>query len=98
MQGRPLSLVRCPQGIEGQCFFQKHVGVRLPAGVERVPIREKNGVDDYLAVTSIDGLLGLAQYGNVEFHTWGSHVPDVEHAFGSHNFLLTVVEAGRLAA
>jgi len=79
VQGRPLSLVRCPQGIEGQCFFQKHVGVRLPAGVERVPIREKNGVDDYLVVTSIDGLLGLAQYGNVEFHTWGSHVPDVEH-------------------
>ena len=31
------------------------------------------------AVTSIDGLLGLAQFGNVEFHTWGSHVPDVEH-------------------
>ena len=79
VQGRPLSLVRCPQGIDGKCFFQKHVGTRLPAGVERVPIREKDGVDDYLAVTSVDGLLGLAQFGNVEFHTWGSHVPDVEH-------------------
>jgi bifunctional non-homologous end joining protein LigD len=79
VRGRPLSLVRCPQGIAGQCFFQKHVGTRLPAGVERVPIREKDGVDDYLAVTSVDGLLGLAQFGNVEFHTWGSHVPDVEH-------------------
>ena len=78
VQGRPLSLVRCPQGIAGQCFFQKHVGTRLPAGVERVPIREKDGVDDYLAVTSVDGLLGLAQFGNIEFHTWGSHVPDVE--------------------
>ncbi len=77
--GRPLSLVRCPQGIDGQCFFQKHVGTRLPAGVERVPIREKDGTDDYLAVTTIDGLLGLAQFGNIEFHTWGSHVPDVEH-------------------
>ncbi|HET9023397.1 MAG TPA: DNA ligase D, partial [Burkholderiaceae bacterium] len=79
VQGRPLSLVRCPQGIAGQCFFQKHVGTRLPAGVERVPIREKDGVDDYLAVTSVDGLLGLAQFGNIEFHTWGSRVPDVEH-------------------
>ncbi|MGZ9030916.1 MAG: DNA ligase D [Burkholderiaceae bacterium] len=79
VQGRPLSLVRCPQGIAGKCFFQKHVGTRLPAGVERVPIQEKDGVDDYLAVTSVEGLLGLAQFGNVEFHTWGSHVPDVEH-------------------
>jgi bifunctional non-homologous end joining protein LigD len=79
VQGRPLSLVRCPQGIAGKCFFQKHVGTRLPAGVERVPIREKDGVEDYLAVTSVDGLLGLAQFGNVEFHTWGSHAPDIEH-------------------
>ena len=79
VQGRPLSLVRCPQGIAGKCFFQKHVGTRLPAGVERVPIREKDGTEDYLAVTSVDGLLGLTQFGNVEFHTWGSHVPDVEH-------------------
>ena len=77
--GRPLSLVRCPQGVEGQCFFQKHVGTKLPPGVERVPIREKKGIDDYLAITSVDGLLGLAQFGNIEFHTWGSHVPDVEH-------------------
>jgi bifunctional non-homologous end joining protein LigD len=79
VEGRPLSLVRCPQGIDGQCFFQKHVGTRLPAGVERVPIREKNGVEDYLFVTAVDGLLGLAQFGNVEFHTWGSRVPDIEH-------------------
>jgi bifunctional non-homologous end joining protein LigD len=77
--GRPLSLVRCPQGIAGQCFFQKHVRTRLPPGVERVPIREKDGVGDYLYVTTVDGLLGLAQYGNVEFHTWGSRVPDIEH-------------------
>ena len=79
VKGRPLSLVRCPQGIEAQCFFQKHVGTTLPAGVQRVPIREKTGVDDYLAITSIDGLLGLAQFGNIEFHTWGSHVPNVEN-------------------
>jgi bifunctional non-homologous end joining protein LigD len=76
--GRPLSLVRCPQGIEGQCFFQKHVGTRLAPGVERVPIREKDGVEDYLTVTSVDGLIGLAQFGNIEFHTWGSRAPDVD--------------------
>jgi bifunctional non-homologous end joining protein LigD len=76
--GRPLSLVRCPQGIEGQCFFQKHVGTRLAPGVERVPIREKDGVEDYLTVTSVDGLIGLAQFGNIEFHTWGSHAPAVD--------------------
>jgi bifunctional non-homologous end joining protein LigD len=78
VKGRPLSLVRCPQGVNAACFFQKHVGTRLPAGVQCVPIREKKGIDDYLAVTSIDGLLGLAQFGSIEFHTWGSRLPDIE--------------------
>jgi bifunctional non-homologous end joining protein LigD len=70
--GRPLSLLRCPDGIGGTCFFQKHVwrgagrSIRLeidPADPTGEPIL---GVDD------LDGLISLVQAGVLEIHPWGS--------------------------
>jgi bifunctional non-homologous end joining protein LigD len=71
---RPLSVVRCPDGNSKPCFFQKHVGFGLPAGVNTVSIRSrKTGKsDDFLTVDSADGLLGLAQMGVLEIHPWGA--------------------------
>lgn len=73
--GRPLSLVRCPQGTGGDCFFQKHVQTQLPEGVVAVEVPSSEGPDTQVAVTSIEGVIALAQYGNVEFHTWGARMP-----------------------
>jgi len=71
---RPLSVVRCPEGNSRPCFFQKHVGLGLPAGVKTVAVRSRtSGKDeDYLTVDSTEGLLGLAQMGVMEIHPWGS--------------------------
>ncbi len=71
---RPLSVVRCPDGIDKACFFQKHVGSGLPAGVNRIPIRNlKTGErEGFLTVDSTEGLIGLAQMGVLEIHPWGS--------------------------
>ncbi len=71
---RPLSVVRCPNGTSKACFFQKHVGVGLPAGVKSLPIRNrKTGEnEEFLTVDSADGLAGLAQMGVLEIHPWGS--------------------------
>ena len=76
---RPLSLVRCPAGREKHCFYQKHLGEKTPAGVHGVPIREKNGVEEYVAVENLKGLVGLVQLGVLEIHPWGSREGDVEH-------------------
>ncbi len=76
---RPLSLVRCPDGIKGQCFFQKHHAGTLGANVHAVPIREKNGgSDDYLYIADVDGLMDLVQMNALELHPWGSCIDDVE--------------------
>ncbi|MDQ3287251.1 MAG: DNA ligase D [Pseudomonadota bacterium] len=76
---RPLSLVRCPDGIKGQCFFQKHHAGTLGANVHAVPIREKNGgSDDYLYIADVDGLMDLVQMNALELHPWGSRIEDVE--------------------
>ncbi len=69
---RPLSLLRCPDGIAGECFFQKHAGKGFPAAVKSLPIREKDGgTADYIYVSGRDGLIGAAQMGTLEFHIWG---------------------------
>jgi bifunctional non-homologous end joining protein LigD len=72
---RPISVLRCPDGVGKSCFFQKHVGMGVPAGVKTVaiPNRKSKGSEAYLTVDSSEGLLGLAQMGVLEFHPWGSH-------------------------
>jgi bifunctional non-homologous end joining protein LigD len=75
---RPLSLVRCPQGQGGQCFFQKHAVAGTPTAVERVTIREKTKESPYLFVRGIAGLLSLVQVGVLEIHPWGSTLENIE--------------------
>ncbi len=43
LRNRPLSLVRCPEGEGGECFYQKHVGAGIPDAIGRVEIAEKSG-------------------------------------------------------
>lgn len=76
---RPLSLLRCPDGISGDCFFQKHAGRGFPDGVKSLPIEEKDGDKaDYMYVTDAEGLIGAAQMGTLEFHIWGSRRDRIE--------------------
>lgn len=80
IEGRPLSVVRCPQGAGRPCFFQKH---HTP-GMERVdvvPLEEEGGARaDYLVVHDEAGLLELAQFNAIEFHPWGAHAQAPELA------------------
>lgn len=78
--GRPLSIIRCPAGIERPCFFQKH----LTAGLERVDtvkLKEESGTNaDYLVVEDLPGLMELVQFNALEFHPWGSHADEPDRA------------------
>jgi bifunctional non-homologous end joining protein LigD len=71
---RPLSLVRVPDNINGQQFFQRHLPERgglhnvLPVDV---PVKDR--VEEYMQIDSTLGLLSLVQWGGIEFHPWGSH-------------------------
>ncbi|WP_336982138.1 non-homologous end-joining DNA ligase [Altererythrobacter fulvus] len=79
LAGRPVSLVRCPQGIEQHCFFQKHRTGSFGPHVLSVEIEEKEGdVEPYLYVESAGGILECVQMGAVEFHLWASHAADIE--------------------
>ena len=75
---RPLSLVRCPEGKSGKCFFQKHGAAGTPEELGRIDIREKEGTKEYLFVRNVDGLVALAQMSVLEIHVWGSRRDHVD--------------------
>jgi bifunctional non-homologous end joining protein LigD len=71
--GRPVSLVRCPTGRPQDCFFQRHAFTGMPPSV--ATFATKNSDDEiktYLTVEDAKGYLALAQFGVIEFHTWGA--------------------------
>jgi bifunctional non-homologous end joining protein LigD len=80
--GRPVSLVRCPEGEDAECFFQRHRSRGMPSAIEvvHVPERTANGRDDYMVIHDLAGLLGAVQMGTLEFHVWGCREDEVERA------------------
>lgn len=77
--GRPLSLLRCPDGADAACFFQKHQADSLGANVHSITLSETSGTGDYIYIEDLDGLLDLVQMNALEFHPWGARTNDVEH-------------------
>ncbi len=77
--GRPLSVVRCPSGRTGSCFYQKHLTEGFPAAVEGVEIRERSGGKaTYLMVSDTAGLVSLVQLGVLEIHPWSARADRLE--------------------
>ncbi len=75
--GRPLSMVRAPDGIGGEHFFQRHV----LAGAEKyvTPVHVSGRKESYVAIETVEGLVAMAQAAVLELHPWGSKPgePDV---------------------
>ena len=71
---RPLTMIRMPDGIHGQRFFQKHWEQERPAFVETITVfsGHKDEPHDYLLCNNLPTLLWLAQCGTLEFHVWHS--------------------------
>jgi len=74
---RPLTLLRCEGTIE-HCMFLRHARAWGPSALERVKIREKHKVGEYLVANDVAGVVGLAQMDILEIHTWNSTADDVE--------------------
>ncbi len=77
--GRPLTLVRCPDGRHEDCFFQKHVSETVPKVLETIPVKEGGGIESYMVVDSPAGLAALVQMGVLEIHTWNSRKEKLEY-------------------
>jgi len=70
--GRPLSVMRCPDGLNAPCFFQKHLARYAVPGVGIVMIDESTGRNPYPVAESVEALVGMAQWNVLELHAWSS--------------------------
>ena len=71
LRDRPVSLVRAPEGITGELFFQKHLETKMP-GVPELDAKLWPGHSALLGIDSVDALVAAAQMNTVELHTWNS--------------------------
>lgn len=72
LRGRPVSLVRAPDGVGGELFFQKHLQHREMPGVRLLDPALDPGHEPLLQIDTKAGLLGAAQMNVVELHTWNA--------------------------
>jgi bifunctional non-homologous end joining protein LigD len=78
LAGRPLTLVRCPQGRQRQCFYQRHGAESLHEAVHTIRVKEGRSMASYISVDSAPGLIALVQMGVLEIHTLGSRAERLE--------------------
>jgi len=72
---RPLSLMRCPTGIDGECFFQRNPGKGLGSDIKPFEFRH----NQYLYIEDEKGLLEVVQMGAIELHPWGATIDAIDY-------------------
>lgn len=75
---RPLALLRCPTGIDGEHFFQKHAWKGLNEHIIEVQDPENKEEEPYISIRDFNGLIGLVQAATLEIHPWGSTLKNWE--------------------
>ncbi len=76
----PLSLLRCPSGIDGrECFYQRSPGRGLGKDVHPFEFRHKGKRFEYLYIESEKGLLEVIQMGAIEIHPWGASIDAIDY-------------------
>jgi bifunctional non-homologous end joining protein LigD len=78
VDGRPLTLVRCGEGMRGGCSYMKHSKVWSPPALTRIRIPEKTKTGEYLVIESPEAIVALAQMDILEIHTWNTCKDHVE--------------------
>jgi len=78
LENRIISVVRCPDGVEGESFFKKHLE-NGRVGINKIKLKNKESKkEDYYYITNIEGLINEAQMNTIEFHTWASEIESLE--------------------
>ena len=75
----PLSLLRCPSGIDGECFFQRNPGKGLGADVKPFEFSQRARNTNIFIIEDEKGLLEVIQMGAIELHPWGAPVDAIDY-------------------
>ncbi len=76
LKDRPVTVQRCPSGINKECWIQKDAPEKLPTFIKTYSAVSKTNSHkvDYILVNNLATLLWLANLGSIEFHIWFSIV------------------------
>jgi bifunctional non-homologous end joining protein LigD len=74
LKGRPISLVRCPGGLRGPCFFQRNPSPGFTDAVKSARV----GKNTVVYIEDLRGLASLVQMNVIEIHAWGATLDDIE--------------------
>ena len=72
LRGRPVALVRAPDGVQGQQFFQRHADTLRMDGLRTLDPSMWPGHPGLIEIVSEAGIVGAAQLNVIEFHTWNA--------------------------
>ncbi|KTB77228.1 ATP-dependent DNA ligase [Pseudomonas syringae pv. syringae PD2766] len=75
---RPVALLRCPEGIDGEQFFQKHAEHLAIPGIMQLDRALDLGHAALMEIDSVQALVGATQMGAIELHTWGATRDKIE--------------------
>lgn len=78
LDNRPVSLLRAPEGIDGEQFFQKHAGRLAIPDIKHLDQALDPAHPPLMEIDSQKALVGAVQMGTVEFHTWGATTDRIE--------------------
>ncbi len=78
LQRRPVALVRAPDGIDGQRFFQKHASTSAMPGVRSFDPKYDPGEEPLIGIAGEKGLVTAAQMNMIEVHTWNATTRAIE--------------------
>lgn len=78
VRGRPLTVVRCPDGVGPSCVYLRHDQAWAPRPIRVVRIRERAKVGEYFVIDDLASVLALVLMDIVEIHTWNTRDDDVE--------------------
>lgn len=78
LRDRPVAVLRAPDGVDGERFFQKHVGAVPMPGIRELDPRLDPGHAPLMVIDDAEALVGAAQMNAVEFHTWNATTSAIE--------------------
>lgn len=78
LKQRPVSLVRLPNGLEGEQFFQKHAAHLSIPKIVHLDKKLDPGHAPLMEIDNLSALIGSVQMGTIEFHTWGATSNNIE--------------------
>jgi bifunctional non-homologous end joining protein LigD len=78
LDDRPVALVRAPEGLAGERFFQKHLARLVIPRIHQLDPHLDPGHPPLIEIDTVAALVGAVQMGTVEFHTWNATHTSIE--------------------